>query len=303
MGIKIVINDCHNLAKKNKGKCLSKRYAYAKTKYKWLCGKCKYIWEARYDAIKSGQWCPRCAGSLRLSIKDCHIMAKRNNGQCLSKKYTNTHTKYKWMCKNRHIWMASYDNLRIHWCPRCAFDKTMKNTDDCHRLAKNNGGKFLSTKYIANKSKYTWECGAGHKWKTTYSNVQSGRWCPQCFAGKRKTQQLLQEIVEKLLNLKSVSNYKSFNWLKNEHNLEIDIWFPSIKLAIEYDGRQHFEPVAFFGGKLHFEKRKYLDKLKNKLIKKHNDDVRYFIRFNYKEKITKKHVMQRLIKAGIMEEQ
>ena len=44
-----------------------------------------------------------------------------------------------------------------------------------------------------------------------------------------------------------------------------------------------------------FNKR---DKLKNKLIKKSND-IKYFIRFNYKEPITKEYVLEKLIKDGI----
>jgi hypothetical protein len=34
-------------------------------------------------------------------------------------------------------------------------------------------------------------------------------------------------------------------FLGNQH---YDIWFPEWKIAVEYHGRQHFEPVKFFGG-------------------------------------------------------
>jgi hypothetical protein len=34
----------------------------------------------------------------------------------------------------------------------------------------------------------------------------------------------------------------------HEGNQHYDIWFPEWKIAVEYHGRQHFEPVKFFGG-------------------------------------------------------
>jgi len=41
-----------------------------------------------------------------------------------------------------------------------------------------------------------------------------------------------------------------------------DIWLPNWKIAIEYHGKQHFEPVEFFGGKEAFEKTVERDKKK-----------------------------------------
>lgn len=40
-------------------------------------------------------------------------------------------------------------------------------------------------------------------------------------------------------------------WLGRQH---FDIWLPNWKIAIEYHGRQHFEPIEFFGGVESYEK-------------------------------------------------
>ncbi|WP_061810487.1 hypothetical protein [Rossellomorea vietnamensis] len=50
-------------------------------------------------------------------------------------------------------------------------------------------------------------------------------------------------------------------WLGNQ---SLDIYVPSQKLAFEYQGIQHFEPVNFFGGEQAFNHRVYLDERKKK---------------------------------------
>ena len=52
-----------------------------------------------------------------------------------------------------------------------------------------------------------------------------------------------------------------------------------MKLAIEYNGKQHYEPVDFFGGKIEFEKRKILDNKKKDLLAEHNYTL-YIIKYD-----------------------
>jgi hypothetical protein len=54
-----------------------------------------------------------------------------------------------------------------------------------------------------------------------------------------------------------------------------DVWVPSRKFAAEYNGRQHYEPVDFFGGIEGFKNQKKRDRRKVALCAKH--DVRLFI--------------------------
>lgn len=54
-------------------------------------------------------------------------------------------------------------------------------------------------------------------------------------------------------------------------------------MAIEYQGKQHFEPVEIFGGKDNFEKQKKRDVLKKKLSDENGIKLVYI---NYWEDIT-----------------
>lgn len=49
----------------------------------------------------------------------------------------------------------------------------------------------------------------------------------------------------------------------------IDIYVPQVGLAIEYQGKQHYEPVALFGGKEGFEITRARDEKKRKLLDLH----------------------------------
>jgi hypothetical protein len=40
-------------------------------------------------------------------------------------------------------------------------------------------------------------------------------------------------------------------WLGRQH---FDIWIPEAKIAIEYQGRQHDEPIEYFGGEKGYKK-------------------------------------------------
>ena len=70
-------------------------------------------------------------------------------------------------------------------------------------------------------------------------------------------------------------------WLAPQH---LDIYIPSKKLAFEYQGKQHYEPIEFFGGIDAFEKRKSLDVLKMKKCKANNISLIYW---RYDEPISK----------------
>lgn len=56
-------------------------------------------------------------------------------------------------------------------------------------------------------------------------------------------------------------------WLKPQH---IDVYIPSLKIAFEYQGKQHYEPVDFFGGEDSFKNMFKLDKRKRKKCKINN---------------------------------
>jgi len=66
---RLSIDEMRKIAQNRGGKCLSNKYINNKTKLQWQC-KEGHRWLATPSKIKSGQWCPTCAGRPILTIKD-----------------------------------------------------------------------------------------------------------------------------------------------------------------------------------------------------------------------------------------
>lgn len=72
---------------------------------------------------------------------------------------------------------------------------------------------------------------------------------------------------------------KTFPGCEGDHRpLFFDFYISELNLLIEFDGRQHFIPVEFWGGEDGLIKRQKYDTIKNNYAKKHNIKL---IRFNY----------------------
>ena len=57
---------------------------------------------------------------------------------------------------------------------------------EMRQIAKERGGKCLSTKYVNVHTKLLWECSEGHQWKAKPSNIKRGSWCRKCANRARK---------------------------------------------------------------------------------------------------------------------
>lgn len=79
-------------------------------------------------------------------------------------------------------------------------------------------------------------------------------------------------------------------WLGKQR---LDVYIPALRLAVEYQGKQHYEPIPHFGGEEGFARAQERDKQKAKFCKQNNVDLVYF---TYKENLTEKLVDKRLQK-------
>jgi len=306
---KITIDDCRKIAENLGGKCLSSKYGGIFYKIVWQC-KLGHKWLANFNNIKNKAcWCPCCAGNHKLTIEDCQKFAENKGGKCLSEEYIGNKQKLDWVCSEGHTWKACFSHIKNNnrWCPICGGTIKLKLVD-CQNIAENLGGKCLTTQYINARTKIDWQCLEGHCWKADLNHIKSGNnWCPECQIGK--TQKCLYNIISNIFpKFNILYNYTGFDWLKTIETgkkQELDIYVSEIKLAIEYDGEQHFIPVCFGGipikqAKQNFKRQKENDIIKNGKIAEHPEDIRYFIRFNYKEKITKEYVEQVLKENGVI---
>lgn len=135
--------------------------------------------------------------SKKLTIEEMRGIAKSRGGICLSKKYINTSIKLKWQCKKRHIWEATPSNIiRGTWCPKCGGSEKL-TIEEMKQIAKKNGGKCLSNKYINAQTKLKWQCEKRHIWEATPNDIKNGTWCRKCAGCEKSTIKKMQQIAKK----------------------------------------------------------------------------------------------------------
>lgn len=186
----LTLREMRALAARRGGECVSDQYVNNETKLRWRCA-AGHEWEAAPGLVKGGHWCPRCARVARLSLNEMVAVAVSRGGRCLSTEYVNVETPLLWRCEAGHQWMATPASIRSgSWCPLCVRNQKLQ-LKQMQELAKERGGRCLSSKYINNHSPLLWECSLGHRWKAMPGNVRGvgrkrGTWCQKCYDLRRQ---------------------------------------------------------------------------------------------------------------------
>ncbi|MCL2829523.1 MAG: hypothetical protein FWD77_02145 [Betaproteobacteria bacterium] len=213
------IESIRKLAEAFGGQCLSEKYTRVHQKLIWQCRK-GHIWEADSSQILRGRWCAKCRME-RLwegRLEKLRAAAKAKGGECLTTEYTGYRGRLLWRCGKGHIWQARSDGvLGRSWCPICGNEKKRTPLSELQALAKQRGGKCLTTEYVGMSHKMLWQCGEGHLWRTSGNKVQRGSWCPACVhQSLRLTIESMQEIARSrggfCLSTKYIKSSSKLNW-------------------------------------------------------------------------------------------
>lgn len=117
---------------------------------------------------------------------------------------------------------------------------------DAHNVAKKHGGKCLTEEYeyVNSQSRGKWQCVDGHVWEATFTRVFHGSWCPYCRG--HWNEEKCRYAFENICNLP---------FRKNKDILPgfiLDGYNEELKMAFEYNGKQHYDPIDYFGGEERF---------------------------------------------------
>jgi predicted DNA-binding transcriptional regulator AlpA len=243
---KYTIDDCRFYAESMGGTCES--VEYSGDKLQWRCN-CGHKWSERFHIINQKRsWCAKCCGNIKHTIEYVHSVASKMNGKCLSTEYINGYEKLQWQCKNNHIWEADFYSINAGgWCRLCVFDGLRNSLNDCIELGILKGGACIATEYKNGHTPIEWKCSNGHVWEARYQSVRRGTWCPKCSMQVSKAQKELHQILS--------DKYPDLNITLNDTKTiapyDLDIYFPSLNIAIEYDGDYwHYGEIAIKRGSL-----------------------------------------------------
>lgn len=271
------LNKDHNFSTLQKialakgGLCLSTEYKGIHEKLEWQC-KNGHIWMTMPATIKKGSWCSVCCGKrIQKPFEFFSNLAKDRKGLLLTPNYLGVQKNHKWQCEKGHTWLASPENIRAGaWCHYCSGHKIENPLKRLENLAILKKGKLLSSAYVGTDAKYTWECEKGHNWEARGSSIKRGGWCPICVSGINE--RLVRYFTEQLFS-RPFPKIKP-DWLVNPNSkrrLELDCYNEELKIAVEYQGVQHYSlRSAFKMTAAILEASKDRDAVKRKLCDAHN---------------------------------
>ena len=107
------------------------------------------------------------------------------------------------------------------------------------------------------------------------------------------TEELVYNLTKKIFKNHNVIYQHRPYFLKSSigGQMSYDIFVSGLNVAIEYQGKQHFEPIDFFGGEVGFERVKIRDAEKLRLS---NDNGVKLVYINYWEEVSEELIRQKL---------
>lgn len=192
--------------------------------------------------------------------------------------YVNWKTKVKIICPKHGGFMQTPNaHLNGQGCPKCAIEsrtrqRTMTTEEFIERAKQIHGDKYdySEVEYTKTGNSVLIMCKkCKRKFLQTPENHLQGKGCPFCKRSK------LEMEVEKLLMDNGIGyvGQMKFDWLGSK---SLDFYIPSLNIAIECQGRQHFEPVKAFGGEDEYKRIVERDREKYNLCKKNGVKLLYY---------------------------
>lgn len=222
---------------------------YSNKKVWWKCSN-GHEWQAIIASRNRGHGCPYCSGRYSISGENDlqtvnPVLAKewnyeKNNGLTPVDVMPSSHKKVWWICSRGHEWQASISNRnKGNGCPYCAGQEVLTGYNDLQTinpiLAKEwnydkNNGLTPADVLLYSSKKVWWKCNKGHEWQATIYKRSKGSGCPVCNSERHTSfPEYALAYYLKRYGFEIIHSYK-------EQGYELDIYLPSLKIAIEYDG-------------------------------------------------------------------
>lgn len=237
---------------------------------KMVCEKCRYSKQ-----------------SLHQKHSDDYVKSTIEFSGCvwISGSYINNDSELCIKCKCGNNFYTNFNNFTNKKKPKiqcndCGFKKRTNSLRFSFNHVKDEieskGCRLISDFYENDGSKITIQCNCGNLFNTTFINFvsKSKNRCDECTRKKSKGEIEIERILlENDIPYKtqfSIAECKYKSPLKFDFCIFESKDFDKIRLLLEYDGEQHFEPISRFGGESSFYSQLEKDRIKNEYCAKNN---------------------------------
>lgn len=165
--------------------------------------------------------------------------------------------------------------LRGYGCPECHKEKlrnySLKTQEQYVEEVRNiNPNIIVVGKYIGANIPISHKCTiCKNEWNAYPNNIIKGFGCPYCneSKGEKEIGLLLDSYKIKYVR------QKRFCDCRDTRQLPFDFYLPDFNVVIEYNGKQHYEPIEYFGGENSFKIQQLHDKIKKDYCE--NNNIRF----------------------------
>lgn len=283
-------------------KLLTKRYCKNTEPMKIKC-RCSRVHNVSWSVILNRK-SAKCRVCLGHTIDDAYIKKDmEKHGIKLIKRCSFNHSSaardiYLYRCKCGNIYSKSYESQlrRGYGCPDCVDGYMTWTLETARVYCEEIGSKFLSSNFDKMTDEYKFECSkCGNIFSRTFQNLlRYSSLCREC-TSKSKGEDKIREILE-LKNIDYIEE-KSFKYCVGSKGwkLRYDFFIPKMNTLIEYNGKQHYKAIDFFGGEDTLNIQKENDKIKKEFAKINNINLVVISYWDY-DKIY--NTINKLLKAS-----
>jgi hypothetical protein len=249
---------------------------------KFQCLKCNYIWETTpYGVINGKNGCIKCAGRLKITNDVFDERIKNRTITRIQSLDKNIKIPIKFSCNIcDYTWPASPDSIMNSKtdCPKCAGNIKITNSVLDDRIINipivriGDVGKNVATPidFMCKKCSHVWIAAPA----SIYCQKTG---CPKC--NKSLGEKAIRNILERN-NIKFAQDYSIYvnGMIEGEHPKLVDFYLSEYNLYIEYNGRQHYEPVRFGGtsveqAEINFQNQQIRDQQVRKFASMNNTEI------------------------------
>ena len=193
-------------------------------------------------------------------------------------KYINNKTKILHKCKiDGYEWYVIPKSiLKGCGCPKCGGTLKLTHEEYIEKVAEINPNIKVLDTYVDIKTKILHKCLVDYyEWMVTPDSILHGIGCPKCNTshGERNIESYLR-----MRNINYITQHR-FADCRNKVPLPFDFYLPEYNVCIEYNGKQHYESVDYFGGEKTFNLIQQRDAIKKQYCKD-NDIALVIVRYN-----------------------
>lgn len=264
-------------------------YVKSKIKLRMRHNKCGYEYMVRPNDFLCGSRCPNCFKPHKRTTESFkkEVYNLVGDEYTVLGKYVNTMTKIKMrhnVCGKVSYYIPN-NFLRGSRCFYCSYKVRAKEQSksladfkkDVYNLVGND--YTVVSEYVNSKTPIAIKHNKCNSISYIRPNdfLSNGIRCHHC-TSSRGEQLLAKSLSDHKITYIPQKRFKDCVNPKTGYKLPFDFYIPLYKICIEFDGKQHYQPVKYFGGSDSFKALQYRDRIKTNYCREKGIKL---IRINY----------------------